>query len=80
MPGAELEGEPPDRYNLHDFRWDHALYTGHKIFKEEFPKDVIVFLIEAQSLEMGLELSPVVAEAAEKVISTIIERISTREQ
>ena len=79
VPGAELEGEPPDSYNLHDFRWDHALFAGRKIFKDDFPKEVIVFLIEAQNLDMGLELSPAIAEAAEKVIKTIIERISSRE-
>lgn len=79
VPGKELEGEPPDSYNLHDFRWDHALYAGRKIFREEFPDDVTIFLIEAQSLDLGLELSPAVARAAGKVTTTIIERIKSRE-
>jgi len=71
VPGAELEGKPPGSFNLHDFRWDHALYAGRQIYKEEFPKDVSVYLIEAQSLEMGLELSPVVAMAARVVAAKI---------
>jgi len=50
VPGHEMEGKPPDSFNLHDFRWDHALYSGRKIFKDEFPDDVRVFLIEARSL------------------------------
>jgi hypothetical protein len=49
---------------LHDFRWDHALAAGRLIFREEFPDDVSVFLIEAQSLDPGLELSPRVRSAA----------------
>jgi len=47
VPGHELEGKPPDSHSLHDFRWDHALYAGRKIFKEEFPSNVQVYLIEA---------------------------------
>jgi hydrogenase maturation protease len=75
VPGSELEGVPPDSFNLHDFRWDHALYTGRQIFKEAFPKDVRVFLIEAASIGYGLELSdPVrrsVAIVADKIAAEI---------
>ncbi len=74
VPGKELEGKPPDSYNLHDFRWDHALYAGRQIFKEDFPSDITVFLIEAQVLDMGLELSPLISKAADLVVEKI-ERI-----
>ena len=75
VPGEEMEGKPPDSFNLHDFRWDHALYAGRKIFKDDFPDDVQVFLIEAKSLELGLELSPQALDAARIVTERIADRI-----
>jgi hydrogenase maturation protease len=71
VPGEELEREREVSYSLHDFRWDDALYAGRKIFREDFPKDVIVFLIEAESLDYGLELTAKVKESAEKVIENL---------
>jgi hydrogenase maturation protease len=68
VPGEELEREREVSYSLHDFRWDDALYAGRKIFKEDFPKQVTVFLIEAESLDYGLELNPKVKLSAEWVI------------
>jgi hydrogenase maturation protease len=58
VPGEELTREVPRSINLHDFRWDHAIYAGRKIYADDFPTDVTVFLIEAGSLEVGLDLSP----------------------
>jgi hydrogenase maturation protease len=75
VPGAELEGAPPDSHTLHDFRWDHALYAGRRIFREEFPKDVSVFLIEAASLSLGLELSPPVSASVGRVAEMLRTRI-----
>jgi hydrogenase maturation protease len=71
VPGEELEREREVSYSLHDFRWDDALFAGRKIFKEDFPKDVSVFLIEAESLDYGLELSPKVKFAADIVIERL---------
>jgi hydrogenase maturation protease len=64
VPGSELENRPAPSYSLHDFRWDHALYAGRRIWGEEFPRDVTVFLVEALDLGLGLELSAPVARAA----------------
>lgn len=64
VPGEVLAAPPPRSLNLHDFRWDHALYAGRKIYADKFPEDVKVFLIEAASLELGIGLTPVVARAA----------------
>jgi hydrogenase maturation protease len=64
VPGAELQREHAPSFTLHDFRWEHALAAGRLIFREQFPDDVSVFLIEAQSLDPGLELSPRVRSAA----------------
>jgi len=71
VPGAELETEHDPGYSLHDFRWDHALAAGRKIYRERFPSDVTVYLIELQSSAYGLELSAPVRESAERVIAEI---------
>lgn len=77
VPGAELEGRPTSGLNLHDFRWDHALYTGRQIFKSDFPEDVRVFLIEAERLDIGLELSPAVSAAGDVVVEKIWNAIAS---
>ena len=77
VPGGELASDYEPVYSLHDFRWDHALYAGHRIFGASFPTDVTVFLIEAGTLELGCELSAPVSAAAVRVtheIETMIDR------
>lgn len=71
VPGSELEVLPEASYNLHDFRWDHALAAGRKIFKDDFPQEVIVYLIEAENLDFGLEISPVVEHSADVVFQEL---------
>lgn len=71
VPGEELVGEREPSYSLHDFRWDHAIYAGRKIFRDEFPEEVTVFLIEAANLDIGLELSDVVKNSADSVIERL---------
>ncbi|MDJ0796059.1 MAG: hydrogenase maturation protease [Calothrix sp. MO_167.B12] len=71
VPGEELEALPEPSYNLHDFRWDNALAAGRQIFKDEFPQDVTVYLIEAANLGFGLELTPAVRDAADSVVAEI---------
>ncbi|WP_414530085.1 hydrogenase maturation protease [Nodularia chucula] len=78
VPGKELEALPEPSYNLHDFRWDHALAAGKKIFGNDFPQDVTVYLIEAANLDLGLELSAVVHHAADLVFAELIEIISSK--
>jgi hydrogenase maturation protease len=71
VPGRELESEPDASFSLHDFRWQHALTAGRKIFGADFPSDVTVYLIEAESLRFGLELSAPVLLSADRVIDEI---------
>jgi len=79
VPGEELAAERETSYSLHDFRWDHALDAGRKIFKTDFPDDVTVYLIEAENLEMGLEMTDRTASAAKKVIERIVKEIEIYE-
>lgn len=76
VPGNELEAVHEPSYSLHDFRWDHAIYAGRKIFGADFPSDVTVYLIEAQDLGYGLELSEPVECAAVRVTAQILERLA----
>ncbi|MBW4642957.1 MAG: hydrogenase maturation protease [Goleter apudmare HA4340-LM2] len=71
VPGKELEALPEPSYNLHDFRWDHALAAGRKIFQDDFPQDVTVYLIEAANLDLGLDLSPAVQHSADFVFEEV---------
>jgi hydrogenase maturation protease len=77
VPGKELEALPEPSYNLHNFRWDNALAAGRKIFHNDFPDEVTVYLIEAANLDFGLELSPSVQTAANLVCEEI--KVTIRE-
>ena len=83
VPGKELELSYQPSLNLHDFRWDHALHAGRKMFREEFPDDVTVILIEAGSLDLGIGLtSPVVKSVetvADRVEALVRERLQTEQ-
>lgn len=70
-PGDVLEQNYKPSLNLHDFRWDHALYAGRKMFGDAFPADVVVILIEAETVEFGIGLSARVAESAAKAVTRI---------
>ncbi len=71
VPGEELAARPPPSYNLHDFRWDHALYAGQQIFGEGFPQKVIAYLIEASDLSVGIGLTPPVEASVRRVADKI---------
>jgi hydrogenase maturation protease len=75
LPGTEIDGEHQPGYSLHDFRWDHAVYAGRRIFGSAFPADLTVYLVEAGSLELGTELTSPVAAAVDTVCAYIDERI-----
>jgi hydrogenase maturation protease len=75
VPGRELASEPDASFSLHDFRWQHALTAGRKIFGADFPSEVTIFLIEAANLGYGLELSAPVLLSADRVVEEIRETI-----
>jgi len=71
VPGAELAAPSPPSFSTHDFRWDHALHAGRRIFGAAFPEDVQVLLIEAADVGFGIGLTPAVADAAVKTADRI---------
>jgi hydrogenase maturation protease len=80
LPGHEVERSYAPTLNLHDFRWDNALHAGRKIFREDFPSDVAVLLVEAETLALGIGLSPIVSAAAARVVERIEGLIRARLQ
>jgi hydrogenase maturation protease len=78
LRGADCEQPHPRAFSLHDFRWDHALHAGRQIFREDFPADVVVLLIEAESVALGVELSLPVSAAASIVVERVVELVKAR--
>lgn len=78
VPGTEVEQLPPvDGINLHAFRWDHAIAFGHWLLKDEYPKQVTVYLIEGAEFKVGEALSPAVDTAIDKLVDHLFEVIAT---
>jgi len=71
VPGIELGTNEGPPLGMHEFRWDHAIAAGRRIFRDDFPIDVTVFLIEAESGVFGLGLRPCVGVAVSKVADRI---------
>lgn len=71
VPGAMLKERHEPSITLHDFRWEHALFAGRKIFGEQFPEDVTVFLVEADTFDFGIGLSA----SAQRGADTVVDRI-----
>jgi hydrogenase maturation protease len=76
VPGHELVRIYEPSMTFHDFRWNHALFAGRKIYGESFPDDVTVYLIEAQCLDIGLSLSPPVQAAVSQLAGRIVARLT----
>jgi hydrogenase maturation protease len=79
VPGSELHDGPQVAIGLHDFRWDHALHAGRKIYGASFPDDVVVLLIEAATVGLGVGLSPVVAAAVERAADRVVDLVRARQ-
>jgi hydrogenase maturation protease len=71
VPGEVLAVPPARGAGLHEFRWDNAIYAGQRIYGDAFPAHVTVFLIEAETLALGLSLSPAVSTAVELVANKV---------
>ena len=68
VPGEEVEQLPPlQGLHSHNFRWDHALAFAHWLLGDEYPQDIMVYLIEAAQLTPGADLSEPVDKAMRQV-------------
>ena len=75
LPGSEIGTAHQPTYSLHDFRWDHAVHAGRRIFGADFPTDLTVYLIEAGSLQLGIEMTAPVRRAVGEVCDHIAHSI-----
>ena len=72
VPGPEVEDLPPlSGLHTHSFRWDNALAFARWLLAEDYPRDVTVYLIEAQNFDPGAELGADVRAAMTRVLSLI---------
>jgi len=73
LEGADVETLPPlEGINLHAFRWDHALAIARWALKEDYPRQVLVYLIEAESFEFGAPLSGPVERAMDRLVDHLV--------
>jgi hydrogenase maturation protease len=73
VPGSALEELPPlEGINLHSFRWDHALAFGRWLLKDDYPDDVVVYLVEAVSFGFGDPLSEPVDRALDALVDRLV--------
>lgn len=71
VPGQELEDLEPPHGNLHAFRWDQALGFARWLLKDDYPRDVTVWLVEGQSFQHGDVLTPAVQASVEYIADAI---------
>ncbi|EAX48502.1 hydrogenase maturation protease [Thermosinus carboxydivorans Nor1] len=70
---ADLGAAAPDRvYSLHDFTLLEALHLAAKV--APLPR-IVIYGIEPASVELGLELTPPVAQAVERVAHLILDEL-----
>jgi len=75
LPGQAVEQlPPPEGINLHAFRWDHALAFARWLLKDEYPREVTVYLIEGASFELGEPLSPEVDRAVDQLADLLLDQ------
>jgi hypothetical protein len=80
LSGEDVEHLPPlAGINLHAFRWDHALSFARWLLKDDYPKRITVYLIEAQSLVIGDPLSKPVDAAMRRLAEKLLHDLSLRD-
>lgn len=74
VPASEIESAPQEdpMVFLHSIKWDQALSYSKKILREEYPKDITVYLIAIDETKLEMDLSNQVKAAGDKVIQTIL--------
>jgi hydrogenase maturation protease len=78
VPAEEIEAAIIDdpMVFLHSIKWDQALNYAKKIMREDYPKDITVYLIAVDNTRIEIELSEEVKEAGDKVVQYILEEIN----
>jgi hydrogenase maturation protease len=73
LRGEDVEQLPDlESLNLHSFRWDHALAFAHWLLKDEYPDEVVVYLIEAGGFGFGDPLTEPVATSMDRLVDLLL--------
>lgn len=78
VPAEEVMRAPQDdpMVFLHSIKWDQALSYAKKIMQDDYPDDIQVYLIAVENTALEIELSQIVQQAGDKVISHILEDLN----
>jgi hydrogenase maturation protease len=81
VPAEEVEAiEVPTELHSHAFRWDHALSYGRWLLKDQYPRSIEVWLIEAADVSHGAPLTPAVEAAVERLADDLAERLAAEDR
>ncbi len=78
LPAEALRIPHDPIVNSHEFKWQHAIYAGNQIYGQDFPKHIRVILIESAHTGIGLELTDVVSDAANRVADKLFSELLPR--
>lgn len=80
VPGEVIESlPPPEGRNLHAFRWDSSLAFARWLLKDEYPADVVVWLVEVAQVTHGSPLSPVVEATMKDLAQRLLAELASLE-
>ncbi len=77
VPASELEGKIEDDplLFLHSLKWDQALSYAKKILKDDYPKNIEVYLIAVQNTRFNTEMTEEARKGADKVVEIILQEL-----
>lgn len=81
VPANEVMRAPQDDplVFLHGMKWDQALSYAKKILQDDYPDDILVYLIAIENTKLEVELSDKVKAAGDEVVDLILEELKVAE-
>ena len=82
LPASEIEGqiqEDPMVF-LHSLKWDQALSYASKMFPEEMPAQIDVYLVAIDSTRFNTEMTEAAREGGNRLVETILEELNEQGQ
>ncbi len=78
LPAEEVMKAPQDdpMVFLHSLKWDQALSYAKKMLREEYPEDIMVYLIAVDDTRLEMQLSEAVKKSGDKVVKHIKDDIA----
>lgn len=63
--------------SLHELAVEDSLRMARQTLGEEFPRDIVIFGVEVESVKPGRSLSPKVSSALPKLLNLVLEELQT---